>query len=156
MRVAHLVIIALLVISFSACTKNTTSKIPFISLKFFGFRDGTLIGKVNKDTAFLQFDLADGDADLGRDDRNDIYVQDNRFPGTYTPYAFPVIDPVALDPKKGVEGTCTFIFTPDLITPRTDSLHKAVGDTMSFNVYIVDKAGHNSDTIVTPSIVVHP
>src|SRR4051812_39488057 len=75
MRVAHLVIVALLIVVFSACTKNSVSNIPFITFTSFGAaKGGALIGKANKDAMILAFSLTDGDGDLGRSDQNDVYV----------------------------------------------------------------------------------
>ncbi|MES2702513.1 MAG: hypothetical protein V4649_07735 [Bacteroidota bacterium] len=141
-----------LVVAFSSCEKKTMSKIPLITLSYFG--PGQI--KVNTDTAFLKFTLQDGDADLGQDQNNidyDIYIKDARYDSTYIPYYFPEISPDIKDPKKGLEGSCIFKFTPDMIVPRFDSLHKN-SDTTSFEIYIMDRAGNKSNHIITPQIIV--
>jgi hypothetical protein len=88
----------------------------------------------------------------------DIYVKDFRYDTAgFIGYFFPAIDQSIEDPKKGIEGTCYFLFIgAAAITPRTDSLHTALGDTTHFEVYIMDRAGDTSNHIITPMIIVKP
>ena len=151
MKVRYIVYITLICLLVASCAKNNVSKIPqisFVSLT-------PPVFKVSKDTPILIFHFADGDADLGNDPssaQKDIYIMDSRFPPLYVGYSFPQIDQSILDPKKGIEGDCTFEFLPSLIGIRDTILHPLY-DTMSFSCFIVDKAGNHSDTITTPSII---
>ncbi len=147
-------VVCLLLLSFlaSSCQKGKFSKIPQIELKYFGPE----VVKVNKDTCFLQFSLRDGDADLGNAQNNvkyDIYVRDFRFDTGYAGYYFPNFDHSIEDKNKGLTGTCTFMFTQYMLLPRTDSIHVATGDTTHFEVYIVDRAGHESNHIITSQVI---
>ena len=159
MKIRYAAFIVLVVI-FSACQKNTVSKIPSISLLHFG-PDSI---RVNIDTPLLIFHLIDGNADLGNDPnatappvKYDIYIKDFRYDTGFVGYFFPAIDKTIEVPKKGIEGTCYFEFIGvSGITPRADSLHTATGDTTHFEVYIMDRAGDTSNHIITPSIIVRP
>jgi len=146
-------ILALILIAaaFSACKKNTMSKIPEISLIAFGPDSMSLA----LDTAYLVFHLQDGDADLGNDPTStnyDIYIKDYRFDSGYVGYFFPTIDGSVENPNKGIQGTCTFLFPPGLIAYRQDSVH-IKRDTTHFELYIVDRAGNQSNHIITPNII---
>jgi hypothetical protein len=104
----------------------------------------------------MQFTIEDGNADLGNPqngDKFDIYIKDFRFDTGYAGYFFPLIDGSIKDPEKGFIGTCYFYFTPYILLPRTDSLHMATGDTTSFEVYVVDQAGNESNHFVTPKVI---
>ena len=151
MNVRNVVYLLLLLLITASCKENRLSKIPRIELMAFG-PDAV---QVNYDTATLQFRLQDGDADLGNSlnsGKYDIYVKDFRFDTGYAGYFFPQLDKSILDPNKGIEGTCRFYFTPYILLPRTDSIHMAEGDTTYFEVYIVDKAGNESNHIITSKV----
>jgi len=160
MKIRCIACVLMILIIFSACQKNNLSKIPSISLMYFG-PDSI---QVNVDTPLLEFHLADGNADLGNDPnatappiKYDIYIKDFRFDTGYAGYFFPAIDQSIEDPKKGISGTCYFEFIgAAAIVPRSDSLHTATGDTTHFEIYIMDRAGDTSNHIITPSIIVRP
>ena len=96
MNIRSVVYLLLLSVVVFSCNKtNDVSKIPQISLLYFGAGDGTDSMVVNIDTAFLQFSLVDGDADIGNDPngtQNDIFIKDFRFDTGYVGYHFPAID----------------------------------------------------------------
>ncbi len=106
----------------------------------------------------MEFSFTDGDADLGNDptgSQKDIYIKDARY-DTFTGYFFPSIDRSIENPKKGMQGTCDFFFTPDILKSRTDTNHVLNGDTTHFEFYIVDRAGHQSNHQVTRTIIMRP
>lgn len=139
---------------FASCEKNTMSKIPQISLKHAG-PDSMY---ANVDTAYIVFGFADGDADLGNDaNTSAVYVKDKRFDSAgFIKYDFPDIDPNIEDPKKGITGTGYVILMSPPVVPRSDTLHMTFGDTTSFEMYITDRAGNESNHITTNQIIVRP
>lgn len=138
---------------FASCEKNTMSKIPQISLKYAG-PDSM---RANVDTAFIVFNFTDGDADLSGDTSSAVFIMDKRFESDgYIRYDFPEIDPNILDPKKGVTGTGYVILMSPPVVPRTDTVHMTFGDTTSFEMYITDRAGNQSNHITTGQIIVRP
>ena len=137
-----------------SCEKNTVSKIPQI-----GLMASTSAITVNIDTCFIEFSIVDGDGDIGSSNNSDtssvIYYKDSRFDSagfTYT--QFPPIDESIEDPKKGITGTCTYYPIPEPV-PR-DSLHGVTGDTLTYEIYITDRAGHQSNHIITHPIIIRP
>lgn len=140
-------------LAFASCEKsNNVSKIPHISL--IAFVPDSM--HVNVDTCIIEFGLVDGDGDLGNDSNSAIYLKDSRFEAQgFIKNQFPVIDPNIEDPKKGLEGTC--IFTPmEPPTPRLDSIHMATGDTLTYELYIKDRAGNESNHIITHPLIIRP
>jgi hypothetical protein len=155
MNLRYLVYLLLIVLVAASCQKNEMSKIPQIGLNYFG--PETI--RFNYDTAFLLLSLQDGDADLGNDKNGknyDIYIKDFRFDTGYAGYFFPDIDLSIEDPKKGITGTCMFYFIPAILSPRSDSLHTALGDTTHFEVYIKDRAGNQSNHVTTGDVILVP
>ena len=155
MKTRYLLYILSFALAAASCQKNNVSKIPQIGLIYFG----PDVAIYKKDTPTLEFSITDGDGDLGNDPGSgqyDIYIKDFRFDTGYTGYYFPAIDRSIEDPKKGLTGTCIFEFTPDIFTYRDESLHNATGDTTKFAFYIMDRAGHHSDTLYTKSIIIRP
>lgn len=153
MSVRHLLVLLISMTLVTSCEKNEVSKIPQI-----GFLQLTpQVIKAGRDTAFLQFSIRDGDADLGVKpgaNKYDIYIKDLRFDSSdFIGYLFPGIDPGIKDPAKGITGICTFLLIPQLLYARTDSPRHYFFDTARFEVYIVDRAGNNSNRIVTDGLV---
>ena len=151
--VRYTALILLAGILFIGCTKNTVSKIPQISLITFMPLDTMT---VNIDTVYLYFNLTDGDGDIGNDTTSGIFYEDSRFvSGGFQRADFPAIYPTAEDPNKGLQGTVLFYPIPQPV-PRSDSLHMAVGDTMSYEFYVTDRAGHASNHIITHKLIIYP
>lgn len=154
MNFRYIVFLLLGVTMVTSCAKNEMSNIPQIT---FLSIDPTL-SYTKPDTAVLLFSIDDGDADLGNaaaSGKFDIYMKDLRFDSAgFTGYYFPVLNTAALDPKKGVTARCTYIFYNYMLSPRTDSVHSKGSDTTRFDLYIVDKAGHQSNHIITDYIVI--
>ena len=136
----------------AACEKNNMSKIPQISL----VEAGPDSVKVNLDTAYIVFNYADGDADLGNSSTSAVFVKDLRYDTGYVQYEFPYIVPSQEDPKKGLTGTGAVLLLQPPLTPRSDSMHMVHGDTTHFEMYITDRAGNASNHITTQDIIIRP
>ncbi len=158
MKIRSVFYFFILVIIFTSCQKNNLSNVPYISLKYFGY--DTI--RIKYDTLFLDFLLTDGDGDLGNDPNSnpkkyDIYIKDFRFDTGYAGYYFPQIDKSIEIPSKGISGSCLFEFySPDILNLRTDSIHTKFGDTTHFEFYIMDRAGHQSNHLITPTVYMIP
>jgi hypothetical protein len=147
--IASIFAVALL---FAACQKNNVSKIPHIELTLFS--PDSMI--VNIDTCFIKFSLIDGDGDIGNSNTSQIYLKDSRFDSAgFLPTPFPDIDPTIEDPLKGLVGTCTVNPVPQPV-PRSDSNHLLHGDTMFYEMYIMDRAGHQSNHVITHTLIIRP
>lgn len=140
---------------FAACkdeeSLSTTPSISFVSLE-----PRVIRGASPDDSTFLEFRFADGDADLGvgadATGEEDFFLVDSR-DGTVLSFLFPDIADELRDPAKGMTGTAVLIMPAALITPRLDSLHLANGDTLRYEVYVKDRAGHESNHFTTPDLI---
>lgn len=143
---------------FSACkdegSLSTTPSIGFISLE-----PRVIRGANPEDSTFLEFRFTDGDADLGvgsgTTGQDDVFLIDSR-DGTELKFLFPDIADELRDPVKGMTGTAVLIMPAAIITPRLDSLHLATGDTLRYEVYVKDRAGHESNRFTTPDLILTP
>jgi hypothetical protein len=147
-----------LLFAFVACKKKSNvSNTPSISLA--SMTPDSIKQGSGEDTVYIKFNLTDGDADLGNRDPTsteyDIYIKDARN-DTFQGYFFPEIASAIEDPAKGLTGTCVFKMLGALIYSRQDSIHILHGDTTHFQLYIKDRAGHNSDTITTKDLRILP
>jgi len=102
----------------------------------------------------------DGDGDLGTDPqqlKNRIYVKDSRDTtagdSTFT-YPFPYIAANMRPDNGSLEGSIYINLGREYFARiPIDSLHLALGmDTLTYNVYIKDDAGHKSNVITTDPI----
>jgi hypothetical protein len=156
----RLVVFIMLVSLFavSCKKKNNLSKIP--QLSFLDMLPDSIKAGSPADTLFIYFGFKDGDADLGNKNPNgtdyDIYFNDKRFDTGYQGYFFPSIDPSIEDPNQGISGTGVFKMLGANIEPRTDSIHKKLGDTTVYEIYIKDRAGNKSNHILTPAVYIRP
>ena len=132
---------------------STTPSISFVSLE-----PRTVKAASSEDTVFLTFRFADGDADLGvgadAAGQYDVFLTDSR-DSTVSEYLFPDIADELRDPVKGMTGTATLIIQAALLRPR-DSIHTVTGDTLRYEVYVKDRAGHESNRFTTPDIFLTP
>ena len=159
MKFRYLAFFSVIILALASCQKNAVSGIPSITFEYCGLSNGADTLAVNQDTPFLKFSIIDGDADLGNTPPGppyDIYINDMRFDTGYAGFMFPSIDQSIEDPKKGIQGTCIFLFLPSILQPRGDSIHTFVADTVYYKVYILDRAGHHSDTITTTPLIIYP
>ena len=109
----------------------------------------------SEDTVYISFHLRDGDADLGNDPNGtnyDIYLIDSR-DSSVTGYFFPAISSSIEDPSKGLEGNCILKLQAAYIVPLDTA---KLRDTLHYSIYIQDNALHHSDTLVTPTLYIHP
>jgi hypothetical protein len=160
MKLRAITFVLLASMLFWACTKNTVSNgsnVPYIALMALYPMDS--MTEIT-DTAYIEFSLIDGQGNIGYTnptpgDTSAIYLKDSRFDSAgFVPTQFPVIDESIENPKYGLQGTCNFFPVPQPAL-RTDSLHTAIGrDTFTYSLYITDRAGHHSDTIVMPPLII--
>ena len=145
------VLFLLAAVLFAACEKNNASKIPHIGLTGF-IPDNEM--RVIVDTCTIWFTIVDGDGDLGNDSVSGIYLKDSRYESAgFVKTPFPSIDPTIEDPKKGLEGNCSFSPVPQP-EPRLDSIHMTIGDTITYEMYIMDRGHHESNHITLHPIIV--
>lgn len=140
-----------------SCKKKDAGN-PVPEIKFIDMTPQSLRGGGSEDTLFLSFRFSDADGDLGNPytgGNYDIYLIDSR-DSMEAGYYFPEIPDEYRDPYSGMKGTTTLILPGTYILPRQDSLHLLLGDTLQYEVYIKDRAGHESNRFTTPVIYLTP
>lgn len=113
------------------------------------------------DSIVLTFTYTDGDGDIGSmgsDSSSSLFFIDQRDNKTIVPaYRLPFIEPQGTG--NGISGeisvrlgqTCCIFIEPGGI-PRTCEDVPTAKDTVIYSVYIRDRAGHESNRILTPPI----
>jgi len=146
-----IVIACVVLISFFSCKKALYSAIPTIEqLKL---SKQTLKSNDPKDSLLISFYVYDGDADLGVDRNSgsyDIYMDESRTIQNLRFY-FPEINGAIPGAGKGIEGLCNVYITGKQLKIDSTVFPKSA-DTLYLKVYVVDKAGHKSNTLFTNPI----
>ena len=146
-----IVIACVVLISFYSCKKALYSTIPTIEqLKL---SEQTLKSNDPKDSLLISFYVYDGDADLGVDRNSgsyDIYMDESRTIQNLRFY-FPEINGAIPGAGKGIEGLCNVYITGKQLKIDSTVFPKSA-DTLYLKVYVVDKAGHKSNTLFTNPI----
>lgn len=127
-------------------------------IEFVGFSKSELEqGSLNNDSLTMIISFTDGDGDLGSPPETaekNLFVVDNRTGEIYNSFKTPVIPEEGVG--NGVSGEIrVLMFTtccifPDNIPP-CESPDLYPSNEISFDVYIVDRAGNESNIITTPS-----
>lgn len=148
MRILFIAIIALCVV-ISSCKKyDNGDKVPHISNLTISHDSVT----VNTgDTVFVNFYFRDKNGDIAET----IYAIDSRDSnkGVVT-LSMPPIDEFYKDPLKGISGSAYVPMSVDqFFIPRQSRLS---GDTLTYEFYIKDEEGNESNHISTPFIYIVP
>lgn len=131
-----------------------TPEIEFIKFSKSSMNQGAIL----QDSVIIELSFTDGDGDLGvesKDTTSNLFITDNRTGFLYTPFKLPIIPTAGAN--NGVSGTLRLkIYTtccifPDLIPPCTTP--PAFPDNeINFDIYMVDRAGNESNTITTSNL----
>lgn len=142
-----------------ACQKSNNNS-PYPQISLISFRPDSVSGGNPEDTALIFYRFFDGDGDLGVSAKptNDSYiiVKDSRFSNDSFFYDMPSVDPGLVDKQKGMEGNSMVAVFASLLPIRADTVHTAKGDTLTLTLYVVDNAGHKSNEIITPRLLLRP
>jgi hypothetical protein len=153
----YLALLVLLTMTVISCQKGSNGK-KAPTIAFMSVDPNTVKAGSGEDSIYISFRVSDEDADLGSDNKDDIfdiYLLDSRREDPTNIYDtqkmdFPAIPPLAQNPAKGVEGICTVKLTAANLLLREDTLRKK--DTFYFDIFITDKAHHESNRIRTSDI----
>jgi len=147
----------LMVFVLSCAEKPDFSETPTLSFQSFS-KQSMLQGSTNEDNVTLTLYFTDGDGDIGYsidEFQQNLFITDNRTGDLFTGFKLPEI-PIE-GSKNGVSGTIELlIFTtcciyPDGIDP-CEIVDEFPSNDLSFDIYMLDRAGHISNTVTTPSI----
>ncbi|MEE9438754.1 MAG: hypothetical protein V3V14_07110 [Saprospiraceae bacterium] len=127
------------------------------SISFIGFSKNTLVQGFNSDTLILSIGFKDGDGDIGFGNQSgeNIFLTDNRTGDVFDRFRIPSIPEEGAN--NGVAGEINMVLLttccifPDNI-PNCEKPEQYPTNDLSFTIYIVDRAGNKSNSIVTPDI----
>ena len=106
--------------------------------------------KIGTDSLKLKFSFTDGDGDLGQAGTS-IYVTDIRPNNLNKPYIYTYNLPNI--PSKGSYKQITGSISINMYSNNSCRPGHDTRDTVSYAIYVKDKAGHKSNTITTPPII---
>ena len=101
-----------------------------------------------RDTILIVISYTDGDGDLGIDsaDVKNLFVTDSRN-NVVSEFRIPQLAPTGA--TIAIQGNLDVVLPPQIFINDNDST-----ETVSYSLYIVDRAGHKSNTITTKSLVI--
>lgn len=113
------------------------------------------LGKLDSTTMVLTF--TDGDANLGDETMFNVFLRDHRDSFLSNKFIIPVIPPLGGSGISGelyltINSSCCYY--PDGTDPCTPS-NTFPTDTIQYWVYIVDRAGNQSNTLLTPPLILN-
>lgn len=146
----------LIILLFFSCRDVENFPIePHIDYKSFG----TILSVSNTDSlGILSISFEDGDGDIGSENQENYFInifqmvdgemQKVELPDTSVNFNAIIPDLTPKGKYKGIKGTIDYLLELYNFTPLLDS------DTIAFETYIKDRAGHQSNTVMTPNIIV--
>ena len=125
----------------TAQTISATPSITFDSIS-------PIVAIKYQDTIRIVISYKDGDGDLGQDstDSKNLFVTDSRNNVT-SQFRIPQLAPTGAN--IAIEGNLDIVLPAQIFTNDNDSV-----ETASYSIYIMDRAGHHSDTVTTTPITI--
>ncbi len=143
-----------------SCTKPPDYPIePVITFERLS-RQSMIQGSLNNDSIIVTISFTDGDGDLGSDETGfDIYVKDTRL-DLAPPTEFKLPKVPEQGAGNGISGEISIlVFTtccifPDASNPppACSSSTEFPSESVSYEIYIKDRAGHESNRIITDPV----
>ena len=133
-----------------------TPFIEFLSVS----KDTLLQGQFMEDSLFVTFNFQDGDGDIGREEQdttNNVFFIDERSGVVDNTFGIPAIPEEGA--ANGVEGEIkillfsTCCYYSDGMVDACEQHPTILFDTVQYRIYIMDRAGHKSNEILTSPII---
>lgn len=144
------------VVGFVACKKSSTGN-PIPVIAYSGMSTDSINNGSSKDTLSITFTIVDGDGDLGNNPNvsNDIFLKDSRsVTNEEIGFSMPEIPKGVIKEGNSANIHCTVNISAALYLLLRPT--RPLGDTLSFDIYIKDKAGNKSNVITTHPIYIYP
>lgn len=138
----------------SCAKKNKLSNIPNITFESLN-QDSVRSGN-NEDSISIYFKFQDGDADIGNDPKTgkfDVFLTDSRDTSMHLNFFLPSIPSDFKDPSTGIVGYAKISINAALLIYDTTNVNN---NTLHYDVYMKDIAGHESNHFLTPDIHILP
>lgn len=146
---------------FASCLKKPGSYPPEPQIYHLSTRPNTLNLNDTISTVKIELKFTDGDGDIGTDEKQEtqnIYIRSSKDTSTTQDYTYRLNFPYIADYMRpsggGLEGFFTVNLNKQFFTV-SDSFHLAVRkDTFTWDIYIMDNAGHKSNVVTSDPIYV--
>ena len=129
-------LILILILFAASCVKPpdypNEPRIEFVSM------NQNTFDELDEDSLSIVVYFEDGDGDLGSDDSINMFWEDSRVPGFQIPFKIPFIN--IQGNSKAISGTITTYYPITFCLSDDDAI-----DTFYYKIYIVDRAGHESN-----------
>ncbi len=139
-------LILLLILLVASCVKPPDypiePRIEFVSMNQQSFDE------LDEDSLSVVIYFEDGDGDLGSEDSVNMFWEDSRVPGYQVPFKIPFIE--VQGNSKAISGTITTFYPISFCINDDDPI-----DTFYYKIFIVDRAGHESNVDSTDLIFLH-
>lgn len=141
------IFVALGIMAVWGCKKKDTdlphSSVP--SIEILSLTPGTI--QENSDSLRFEIRYTDGDGDLGENhpDARNLFIVDNRI-GLAEAFRIPQLAPTGSN--IAIEGTLNVTY------PATGITNGGNSQGITFTVYVVDRAGHESERVVSQEVTV--
>jgi hypothetical protein len=137
------IVLMISVFIFSSCEKDPIiySEVPEIT-----FESVSSANVNSTDPLTFRISYTDGDGDLGEntDGVSNLFLTDSRFS---TPYSYRI---------KQLSPTTSVIIKGSIVIELVSAkLTGPAPQTTAFSIYVVDRAGHQSNTVTSPAVTVH-
>ena len=104
--------------------------------------------ELDEDSLSITLYFEDGDGDIGSEDEVNMFWEDSRAPGFQIPFKIPYVQ--SQGNTKAISGTITTYYPISFCIDDSDNI-----DTFYYKIFIVDRAGHISNTDSTQLIFLH-
>lgn len=155
MKLTYLLFVIFMTMGLNACIKppdfSDIPSIEFISLT----KNSMLQSSFQLDSLWINFSFTDGDGDLGDLDSFNVFLKDNRDGFIASKYTIPVIPEEASG--NGIKGDISLLlyttccYYSNGFPPCEPNLAEPT-DTLTYDIYIKDRAGNLSNIITTDPI----
>lgn len=138
-------VLVALVLGFSACNIGPgVSEVPEIS--FESVAPNVVIEY--QDSLYFTISYRDGDGDLGQNntDNNNLFIQDSR---NQVVYGFRVQQLAPDNADIAIQGNI------NVTLPSTAILNGGASETVSYSIWVVDRAGNESNKVSTSTLTVN-
>ncbi len=136
-----------------SCKKITTNPAP-PEISLLEVNPRIVIAANPNDTVYIRMTFKDKNGDVGIGGNSsdyDMYLIDSR-DKSEVGYRIPQLPSETNENKPGLQGTIILAVEAAFLNLREDSAHLE-SDTLTWDLYIKDLAGHHSNTITTPEVI---
>ncbi|OSZ78708.1 hypothetical protein CAP35_10795 [Chitinophagaceae bacterium IBVUCB1] len=139
----------------AAACKKAVKKDIVPSIVYTGLSPDKVASGSSKDTVSIRFTVTDADGDISGGTGEDVFLKDSRSTtGEEIKLQMPIIPTDAVKTDEGIHAFVTIrVYASLFLLLRPD---RPNGDTLTYEIYVKDRAGNKSNVINTQRIFITP